>query len=49
METISIPVSELVVGDLLELKQGDRVPADCFLLEEEELSVDETKHDLDRI
>jgi magnesium-transporting ATPase (P-type) len=27
-------VRELVVGDIIEVNAGDRVPADCILIEE---------------
>ena len=37
-----IPGREVVVGDLLLLAEGDRVPADAFLLETPNLSVDES-------
>lgn len=40
--TISIPVKELVVGDIIEITQGDRVPADCLLLEEMNMTVDQS-------
>lgn len=38
--TIDIPVRELVVGDIVDIKQGDRVPADCLLVEEMNITVD---------
>jgi Ca2+-transporting ATPase len=31
-----------VVGDIVDLHQGDRVPADCILVEEMSIAVDET-------
>ena len=34
-------MSDLVVGDLVVLNQGDRVPADCILVEESDLRTDE--------
>jgi len=34
-------VSELVVGDVVLLNGGDRVPADCLLLEEMDMQVDQ--------
>ena len=37
----SIPVRELVVGDIVDINQGDRVPADCILVEEMNVTVDE--------
>lgn len=36
-----ILVSDLVVGDLLCLNQGDKVPADCILVEEADMRLDE--------
>jgi P-type E1-E2 ATPase len=36
----SIPIRELVVGDVVDINQGDRVPADCILLEEMNITVD---------
>lgn len=38
---ISIPVSEIVPGDVAELEAGDRVPADMRLLRQKNLSVEE--------
>lgn len=37
-----IPASELVVGDLVIVQDGDRVPADCTLLAGSDLQVDES-------
>ena len=37
-----VPSEELVVDDLVLLKEGDRVPADCLLLEESTLLIDES-------
>lgn len=39
--TLSIPASELVVGDLIMLKAGDLVPADARLVTSESLQTDE--------
>lgn len=36
-----IPVSDIVVGDILLLQQGDRVPADCLLIQEMDMTVNE--------
>ena len=33
---------DLVVGDIIELTEGDRVPADCILLREMDMKVDES-------
>ena len=30
----SILVRDLVVGDIVDINQGDRIPADCILLDE---------------
>lgn len=38
----SVPVEELVVGDVVELHEGDVVPADAELLELTQLQVDES-------
>jgi magnesium-transporting ATPase (P-type) len=32
---------DLVVGDVVLLTAGDRVPADCFLIEEMDMTVDQ--------
>lgn len=37
-------VSEVVVGDLLELSAGDRVPADCILIEEMDMFCDQSSY-----
>ena len=39
-----IPVREVVVGDIVDLKQGDRVPADCILVEEMNIKVDQSMY-----
>ena len=39
--TQSVNVYDLVVGDIIMLETGMRVPADCLLLEGTDLSVDE--------
>ncbi|MFO0116270.1 MAG: hypothetical protein ACK521_01145 [bacterium] len=36
-----IPATDLVVGDIVKLYAGDRVPADCILIEESDMHVDE--------
>ena len=38
---VSIPVRDLVVGDIVDVQQGDRVPADCILVEEMNITVDQ--------
>ena len=40
----SIPIRELVVGDLVDIQQGDRVPADCILIEEMNIKVDQSMY-----
>lgn len=37
----TIYVKDLVVGDVILLEQGDRVPADCLLIEEMDMKVDQ--------
>lgn len=39
---ISIPAEEAVVGDILQIKTGDRVPADIRLFQTNELEIDES-------
>jgi magnesium-transporting ATPase (P-type) len=38
----SILVKDLVVGDVIQLGQGDRVPADCIVLDEIHLTIDQS-------
>ena len=38
----SIAIRDLVVGDIVDLNQGDRVPADCILIEEMNIKVDQS-------
>ena len=33
---------DLVVGDIINLKQGDHIPADCLLIESDEFQTDES-------
>jgi P-type E1-E2 ATPase len=40
--TQTIPVADLVVGDIIKLEQGMRIPADCVLLEGIDISTDES-------
>lgn len=37
-----MPIRDLVVGDIVQLTPGDRVPADCVILDELNLVVDES-------
>jgi len=41
---MSVPVRELVVGDVIHVEQGDRVPADCILVEEMNITTDQTMY-----
>jgi len=41
-KVIVTDAEELVVGDVIELEEGDRVPADCRILASENLRVDES-------
>ena len=38
----TVDSEELVVGDVIELEQGDTVPADCILLECTDLATNES-------
>lgn len=40
--TQTVPVSELVTGDVIKIEQGMRIPADCILLEGIDVSTDES-------
>lgn len=40
---ISLPKSELVVGDLIQLEAGEEVPADCVVLLARDLAIDESR------
>jgi len=37
-----IDAAQLVVGDIVEIEEGDRIPADCRILESKELRCDES-------
>jgi len=39
-----ISVKELVVGDVIQVTQGDTIPADCILIQEMNVTVDESKY-----
>jgi magnesium-transporting ATPase (P-type) len=41
-ERVQVPGDQIVLGDLLELSSGQRVPADCRLVESVHLSIDES-------
>lgn len=40
----SIPIRHLVVGDIIDIQQGNLIPADCILLEEMNVTVDESMY-----
>ena len=40
--TQTIPIADLVVGDVIKIEQGMRIPADCILLEGIDVSTDES-------
>jgi P-type E1-E2 ATPase len=41
-KTKEISSFDLLVGDIIQLKQGDHIPADCLLIEGDELHTDES-------
>ncbi len=41
-QKVRIPSKEIVAGDIIVLEEGDRVPADCRILEVRSLEVDES-------
>lgn len=38
----TVDSEDLVVGDLIELEQGDTVPADCLIIESQEIATNES-------
>lgn len=40
-EKLEIPIEQVVPGDIILLKAGDCIPADCYVLEAQDLFVDE--------
>ena len=42
--SISIKIRDLVVGDIVSIHQGDRVPSDCILIEEMNVTVDQSMY-----
>lgn len=42
--TESVSVRHLVIGDIIHIQQGDRVPADCVLVDEMNITVDQTMY-----
>ena len=41
---LSIKIRDLVVGDIVSIQQGDRVPADCILIEDMNVTVDQSMY-----
>uniref|UniRef100_A0A1I7XUS7 Cation_ATPase_N domain-containing protein n=1 Tax=Heterorhabditis bacteriophora TaxID=37862 RepID=A0A1I7XUS7_HETBA len=41
-EAVDVPVSDLVVGDIARVKYGDLLPADGFLIQGNDLKIDES-------
>ncbi len=41
-QLVRLPSSEITVGDIIELKSGDIVPADCRILEQDNFACDES-------
>jgi len=41
-QQLEISVKDLVVGDVIQVEQGDVIPADCIILEEMNMNVDES-------
>jgi len=39
---VVLPTNEVVVGDIIKVKTGDKIPADCRIIESSNLSVDES-------
>ena len=47
--TQTLSIYQLVVGDIVLLEPGCMVPADCVLIEGEDVYVDETRYSVDRV
>ena len=47
--TQSVNIYDLVVGDIILLETGARVPADCILIEGQDITVDETYYSPDMV
>jgi P-type E1-E2 ATPase len=43
--TQKVSVWDLVVGDIVLLETGQRVPADCVIIESSDLKIDESPND----
>lgn len=43
LATVYINIRDVVVGDIIELNEGDFVPADCVLIESSQVTVDESQ------
>ena len=41
-ELVTLPASQVVTGDVFEMRAGDRFPADCVILEQNSLACDES-------
>lgn len=41
-DTITINTEELVVGDVIQLMQGNRIPCDCLLITSTDFAADES-------
>ena len=41
---VSISIRDLVVGDLIDIQAGDRVPADCLLVDETNITTDQSMY-----
>lgn len=41
-EEEEVEITQLVPGDIIKLQEGDKIPADCIVIESEELRVDES-------
>ena len=45
----SVNIYDLVVGDIILLEAGARIPADCLLVEGQDLSIDESYYNQNEI
>jgi len=41
-ETIQLEIEKIVVGDIIRLKSGDKIPADCRIIQNSNMKVDQS-------
>ena len=41
-DTVTLPIAELVVGDVIKIESGMRIPCDCILIDGTDIFTDES-------